>query len=1106
MAATIELLLTSDFEDSGFQEAEQRIQSMMQEVIEAVGAGPNLQEALMGGTEGLDTSGIDAFAERFENAEAMIRKFARAAADAGDDKLALMLGKLANEAKSAGSEIRKTGQLTQKEMIQKFGQGAQTLDRLVKNLKKASAAEKEQAAALIVEGKAQQAVINTHLQRAAALEKEAAALNRLSGDVRNLTALQKKFPHIGEKFTGTEPMDRVVVKMATLKKRFEAIANQKNVALDKKLNAQAALKELEQMDNELTGSRETMFKWGRDAEKISGILNSKFNQLGFAMFVTTSSFRNLGMIAQSINGVLEDVTKNIDNIIKASITLDTSLQSVGDTLGDVDEASRGWLNATTLVADYGKAVRSSAEDINQELLPAVAAASRVFEASGIVDSAQEAGKALLKGLGGDVSAVNELFPEIAAAIQTAKDKSELFNEEFDETGTVARLVAERIQDVADAGEDLDLAADKIKEMKGDFELVSDALKIGLIASLGQLLGDLKTLSSLLSGTDQTMREFAANVVAAMTLLGESIKQLVLATFRLILGSLVGTSSGIAKMAIHIGEAMGMIDSSKAEEALLRIEETSDMVGSDLLEQTQDVVIELGEAWRKGRELGNEAFIGLGDDAEEAAARIAAALDPANIYEPTAGEVSAISNIRQQLEANLAFLQSDELKLANDLQDARNNLYEKLGELDANAAKDALEARAEHIKDILEMEKEAAKEEIDIREDLVDKLLEIDSTLNLKLDRMREDFDDRQERERKKSKKKIEDIEEDHQKKLDDIMRKFELSRLKALIDRDARALFEAERRRDEELRKANETAEEKKKDEEEARKEREKLQQQDLDKALARAEEDAEIKRQKARDAMQDEVDDLRENLAEAKAERDDNLLEELKDIEDNAEERRTKLKKAYRKQEADLSRHYLERKRITDLQAAISTAELLGAWTGSEQEFRVIYSVLEGDLRDFRDTAVEIAGEIAEAVSQISGGFDFGDTGFNDTGGGDIFSGGGGGNDDGGFGPCSGTADLFFVPTEDAGCANRVATKLYKAPDCSLWRCINMRWTRGTGHTTGSDLTQQSTEGIALSQNSPGGTGSVQGAVVTLQTNDPGLDQYLTDTAYTVIVDLYGE
>ena len=81
--------------------------------------------------------------------------------------------------------------------------------------------------------------------------------------------------------------------------------------------------------------------------------------------------------------------------------------------------------------------------------------------------------------------------------------------------------------------------------------------------------------------------------------------------------------------------------------------------------------------------------------------------------------------------------------------------------------------------------------------------------------MYEDFQDRRVEDKKKHDKKLEDIEEDHQKKIDNILRKFELSRLKALIDRDARALFLAEQRKNEELRKANETADDKTQDEQE---------------------------------------------------------------------------------------------------------------------------------------------------------------------------------------------------------------------------------------------------------------------------------------------------
>lgn len=61
--------------------------------------------------------------------------------------------------------------------------------------------------------------------------------------------------------------------------------------------------------------------------------------------------------------------------------------------------------------------------------------------------------------------------------------------------------------------------------------------------------------------------------------------------------------------------------------------------------------------------------------------------------------------------------------------------------------------------------------------------------------------------------KLADIETQHQRQIDQIMSRYELSRLKALIDLDGRALFEAKAQRDADLANANKDAQNKKDDE-----------------------------------------------------------------------------------------------------------------------------------------------------------------------------------------------------------------------------------------------------------------------------------------------------
>ena len=162
-------------------------------------------------------------------------------------------------------------------------------------------------------------------------------------------------------------------------------------------------------------------------------------------------------------------------------------------------------------------------------------------------------------------------------------------------------------------------------------------------------------------------------------------------------------------------------------------------------------------------------------------------------------------------------------------------------------------------DLAEVQRRAAEQIADVQRDFGQRQLDDQIDLERDLADLRDDASDKQEDASKKHKRKMEDIEEDYQRQVSKIMRKFELSRIKALIDLDARALFEAEQQRDDDLKDAAEARDDKKKDEEEDYKDR-------IDE-LKEFEEDrrAEILRAYER-RRQDALRDLARRIADIKA------------------------------------------------------------------------------------------------------------------------------------------------------------------------------------------------------------------------------------------------
>ena len=123
-------------------------------------------------------------------------------------------------------------------------------------------------------------------------------------------------------------------------------------------------------------------------------------------------------------------------------------------------------------------------------------------------------------------------------------------------------------------------------------------------------------------------------------------------------------------------------------------------------------------------------------------------------------------------------------------------------------------------DLAEVQRRAAEQIADVQADFGRRELDDQIDLDRDLADLRDDNNDKEANAEKKHRRKMVDIEEDYQRAVSKIMRKFELSRIKALIDLDARALFEAEQQRDDDLKDAAESRDDKKKDEEEDYKDR----------------------------------------------------------------------------------------------------------------------------------------------------------------------------------------------------------------------------------------------------------------------------------------------
>lgn len=141
--------------------------------------------------------------------------------------------------------------------------------------------------------------------------------------------------------------------------------------------------------------------------------------------------------------------------------------------------------------------------------------------------------------------------------------------------------------------------------------------------------------------------------------------------------------------------------------------------------------------------------------------------------------------------------------------AEGDVKRKIEELEQELSDAIVELKRRRDEQLADLEQDFADDRIDDEIDLSRRLADIHDDRDVKIREVEED-----------SKKHIEDIEEDHQQRVQRIMEKYARQRLKAIIDRDARALFEAEVSRDEDLRDAERDRKRRIRDEEKHRRER----------------------------------------------------------------------------------------------------------------------------------------------------------------------------------------------------------------------------------------------------------------------------------------------
>lgn len=276
---------------------------------------------------------------------------------------------------------------------------------------------------------------------------------------------------------------------------------------------------------------------------------------------------------------------------------------------------------------------------------------------------------------------------------------------------------------------------------------------------------------------------------------------------------------------------------------------------------------------------------------------------------------------QETTDELRKVLQERARMAEDIEYERGNKVRELNRDHADKMKDISRKLADSLADInqdlndklLDLARDREDKLADIAQDLQDKIADLEQDLADKLSDIGEDANDKRQDAQDDYHKGRIDAEEEYQKKINDIMRKYEASRLSALIDRDARALFEAEKTREQDLEDAKESAEEKA--QEELEQLLEKLE--DINKAEEEQRNDAirsaEERRRDAQQAADRARRDAQQNYETARRDAQQDADRRLREArEDAAQERREAMEDRARAR-ADMLQWYQDK--IRDLQ-----------------------------------------------------------------------------------------------------------------------------------------------------------------------------------------------
>ena len=708
---------------------------------------------------------------------------------------------------------------------------------------------------------------------------------------------------------------------------------------------------LKQQRSELEKTIPVVEKTG---DAIQNLLTNRITRLGFGIFAIQSSIQTFTTLIGGMFDTIAEGAATLDRTKSFEILLTGEGIDPTGMASRLREASQGLLTLDQAMQKTIQLAKAGFPEMAQNSDALLKIATNAAIVSGDVNQAATVYDKLVRGI---IRGSPRLIDD-ADIILKLGDANEQYAESLGKT--VEELTAaEKVQATYNAvlqeglrinemAEQMDSTSVKVQKLKTDWEEFTQLLKESV---------------AIVVISNEEMKESFDDALDIETLQGAGIENATMIVTKFFttlkgFGALIGITFAVAKKAVvSIWQAFRLVG-----DALVWLVEQAARVGASFGRMAWNIVgatkaveffdkqiaeLDTGIANLETSMANRIDILGQGITDEVDQILKAAGLIRGEIQRGQSIDIPTDTTVvdkTKETNDEIQKLLRERAKMSADIEHERTSRVRDINRDHANKMKDIAQDLADKLRDIkqdlndklLDLAQDRAEKLADIDRDLADKLQDINEDLADKLSDIQSDSEQKKIDAIDDYNKAKEDAEKAHQKRINDILRQYEASRLQALIDRDARGLFEAEKKRDEDLKDAEETAAEKR--EAELEELREKLK--DIEEAEEKAREDA-IKRAE----------------------------EQRKDAIEAAEKKRRDAQKAYERARRDAELAAERQRRDARQAAAKARQDALESQREAREDLRQWYADKLRDLQSFHaDELSEYSGAVPKYSKRYSG------------------------------------------------------------------------------------------------------------------------------------------